>query len=896
MHPQEPTRSQRAEQEHSASMSIQPVLTPCKGSLCDVTIQADPSDPDRLLLSWGLALILALPRDRNSLLFRVTAALLAGMGLSLSSLEECLGVTAKTLRSWLKDLREGKWQQHSALFHGPGAARMLSPEVERYVRVRYREAIRESGPGRAPYGFSAELRAELARYWGIEPSGETLRLIFREEDALVRGGISAAVEAPAGANAEADRCTDPESENAGDTAGRIGEEDCASGSALSADGDENPNVAADPAPDAPAEGPRDEGREPPDNGDRDTASDVTPGEPADSTVGSGSAMPEGPAGRGPCTIPLLNGSVPPGPVLSQHAGLFLLTPWFGKAFDSAPAILRQTAAQVLAGAVNQEQSKNIDFAGLGLLTASPIRDIGYQRRLLSDCLGETHLMQMYAANADLLGLNRFREFYVDPHHKEYTGMEKLLLAWSGSRHDTRKGVLMDFIHTPDGDPCFIGHFDNYYDARDRFPLLIDRFRQLFPEDATGFTWINDRGYWGADFLRRIEEDRDFYIQWQKGYAGDAWDPSGRSERLTIVRERNNSRDPVNVCVQWQEQVWSARDGGRRLIAKISRSDVEPIEVAIITNHPDMEPERVIRLMLNRWLQENDFSYLRRHFGIDQLSGRRFEPYRSIADELEDREVENRDYREARRERDAVKTRLGRQLVGLRNLPGGSSVQELDHDRDQLRREADSLKEQLDRVLAGPDTGISFIRRISKAADALSERLDGNRAARKQAEKRERMEREAEALEAQLRSVQERLRGLNRTESRLLALIEQRYVRPDMSRKALLDAVRITCRNVFRHALNTFRPIYDNYRDDHEVLRALTRSSGVIIRAPGSIDIHLTPALHRQPEQWKQIAALTGICSQRIRNRTGVKVRFPIAQSDDQIFDAIERARRSADAG
>jgi transposase len=160
-------------------MSIQPVLTPCKGCLCDVTIQADPSDPDRLLLSWGLALILALPRDRNSLLFRVTAVLLAGMGLSLSSLEGCLGVTAKTLRSWLKDLREGKWQQHSALFHGPGASRMLSPEVERYVRVRNREAVGESGPGRAPYGFSTELRAELARYWGVELSGETLRLVFR---------------------------------------------------------------------------------------------------------------------------------------------------------------------------------------------------------------------------------------------------------------------------------------------------------------------------------------------------------------------------------------------------------------------------------------------------------------------------------------------------------------------------------------------------------------------------------------------------------------------------------------------------------------------------------------------------------------------------------------------
>jgi hypothetical protein len=31
-------------------------------------------------------------------------------------------------------------------------------------------------------------------------------------------------------------------------------------------------------------------------------------------------------------------------------------------------------------------------------------------------------------------------------------------------------------------------------------------------------------------------------------------------------------------------------------------------------------ERAVWLILNRWLQENDFKYLDRHFGLNQLTG------------------------------------------------------------------------------------------------------------------------------------------------------------------------------------------------------------------------------------------------------------------------------------
>jgi hypothetical protein len=179
-------------------------------------------------------------------------------------------------------------------------------------------------------------------------------------------------------------------------------------------------------------------------------------------------------------------------------------------------------------------------------------------------------------------------------------------------------------------------------------------------------------------------------------------------------------------------------------------------------------------------------------------------------------------------------------------------------------------------------------RLGRNVSKLLEKIRLHQQAKPAAEKRAEEQATAARLHNELQEIETRIREMNRTESRLLALIEEQYVRHDLRKKALLDAIRITCRNVFRQAFDIMRPIYNDYRDDHVIMRELTRSSGVLIKHQERIDIYLTPTLHRQASQWARIETFINICMHRIRQRFGVTVRVMHDRTDRQIFAAIAR--------
>ena len=77
-----------------------------------------------------------------------------------------------------------------------------------------------------------------------------------------------------------------------------------------------------------------------------------------------------------------------------------------------------------------------------------------------------------------------------------------------------------------------------------------------------------------------------------------------------------------------------------------------------------------------------------------------------------------------------------------------------------------------------------------------------------------------------------------TGSRLELLIELGYKRPDMRRKAMMDALRVTASSMFRQLLSPFRAIWGNHRNDHTMLRMLTRCDGHIDQHDGLIEISL----------------------------------------------------------
>ncbi len=63
-----------------------------------------------------------------------------------------------------------------------------------------------------------------------------------------------------------------------------------------------------------------------------------------------------------------------------------------------------------------------------------------------------------------------------------------------------------------------------------------------------------------------------------------------------------------------------------------------IQVSILTDDQKLAAAEVIRLMFNRWVQDNDFNYPDKHFGINQITSYGVSGYAELRHQVEDREV------------------------------------------------------------------------------------------------------------------------------------------------------------------------------------------------------------------------------------------------------------------
>ncbi len=78
------------------------------------------------------------------------------------------------------------------------------------------------------------------------------------------------------------------------------------------------------------------------------------------------------------------------------------------------------------------------------------------------------------------------------------------------------------------------------------------------------------------------------------------------------------------------------------------------------------------------------------------------------------------------------------------------------------------------------------------------------------------------------------------------------VRLDTGHKTLMDAIKITARNLFYRALTPFKAAYNNYRDDHDYFRELSQSAGVLRWTGTEIEVHLVPTVNSPPPKLRKI--------------------------------------------
>jgi hypothetical protein len=78
------------------------------------------------------------------------------------------------------------------------------------------------------------------------------------------------------------------------------------------------------------------------------------------------------------------------------------------------------------------------------------------------------------------------------------------------------------------------------------------------------------------------------------------------------------------------------------------------------------------------------------------------------------------------------------------------------------------------------------------------------------------------------------------------------VRLDTGNKTLMDAIKLTARNLFYRALAPFKAAYNNYRDDHDYFRELSQSAGGLRWTGTEIEVHLVPTVNYPPKLRKII--------------------------------------------
>jgi len=667
---------------------------------------------------YGGEMFEKVPDDRNDPQYRMMVARLYNAGVNAVKLKEAFGADRKTMQCWADALKSGDPERLVRVLAGRQGHRKLTPDIRAFVRMRFPVIYRQNRSS-----YSKQMRAEIADVYGEELCAETLRPLFKELKEHIDCGTGML---------DKKRETDCEC---------IGEAEALN--------DEEISVFA---PDRGEEG-------------------IIEGK----AIRQESLVSEVPAEQGSIRF-------------VHHLGVLIFSAVLMKVdalLGEGGWMVKQWLASIFLGAVNIEQSKLLDFDGLAAILGRTLRSRRPQRLQLDALAGMEAAGKLLALNAREVNAQSYSDFYYDPHEKHCTTKkQRLLKGWCGSKHFADKVLHMDFIHTCDGYPVYIAYGDNYNDLRERFGQTVEDLRSLLRIDKQRvLSVVFDRGIFGREVFRGIIDDVYLHVvTWEKDYKQGAWNETEVKGAFVMERCRNRAEDIKKFSFEYMDQHWQKNPAMRLLRVRATNPNGRTIELGILSDDKQRPAEDLIRLMFRRWIQENDFKYLEKHFGINQITSYASVSYKDLKDEIEDKQMKSGEFKALEKERQMLRADLKRALLNEHQHPGKSSVRQ----------------------------------------------------------------KKIKALTLQDEDLTRKMGQTQKEVSRLEYLIEENYRRLDVSSKKMMDALKLIARNVFYQSLQPFKEKYNNYRDDHELFRNLTRAHGVMITREDQVKVQLFPTAHYPP--------------------------------------------------
>ncbi len=125
-------------------------------------------------------------------------------------------------------------------------------------------------------------------------------------------------------------------------------------------------------------------------------------------------------------------------------------------------------------------------------------------------------------------------------------------------------------------------------------------------------------------------------------------------------------------------------------------------MSILGTDPKAPDEAVLKGMFSRWIQENDFKYLDKHFGINQITSYRTIHYQRLAQHLEDRQEKSGAAKALLKQKTQSTEALKRLLLAEHAHPGQSAsrsamIARLDHKLNALQLEGEQIETECSRL-------------------------------------------------------------------------------------------------------------------------------------------------------------------------------------------------------
>jgi transposase len=789
------------------------------------TICKDTSDPSKVHVFFGAALMEVVPLDKSNPEFKLLIARLYNAGIRAVAIKKAFGIARSTMKRWAAALKSGDPERLVRALSGAGAPRKLTEEIRAFIRVRFPKIYKET-----KYTYSAVIREEIKEIFGEDISSETLRPLFNELKKEEKIG-----ERKQGNESKEHPCNRAHPGLGDDvsctTQSYEGQEQCTTSDYTKADGepstpeadkesiDNRRNSISFHSQESSAslpplsnklkmiEGLSVRESESKNISNRCDLSDPVLAErgAADTQIfdhqrerGSEPAkynehVPYEEAGeqRSNRTSSLIFYSHEI--AFCYHIGVLLFS---NEIYEFREHVKNELATQflvaILLGAKNIEQTKILDFNALKAMLGIVTPNRFMQRKQLSEMATDENIKELQRFNALIVNAHHYTDFYYDPHVKRYSGAEKILKGWCAILQKVSKIVNMDFFHTAvDGHPVYLEVGDNFNTMAERFMKQIKDFRDILHGENKVLTFIFDRGIFAFEVFEALINDKlTHIITWEKGYKKDKWDEGKIGGTFSLLKRRNNMDDLIKYDFEYMDQEWEKKSEMRQLIVRATNPKGRCIEVSILTDDTGRKAEEIIELMFTRWVQENDFKYEEKHFGINEITTYSVMSYKKLENLIEDKQAKRGEYKALERV--------------VRNIKG-------------------------------------------KLKNALFKKhsIKNNK-------KREEQEEKIKDLSTNLEQIKIQMSTIDKEGSKIEELIDNEYKRLNTQTKKYMDCIKIIARNIFYKVLQPFKEKYNNYRDDHVLFRNLSHAHGVVSFADEQVHVTIFPTAHYQPKVRKII--------------------------------------------